>query len=336
MIRARIEELTSNFNKHLLVVGDVMLDRFVWGRVDRFSPESPACPVLDFESETKMLGGAGNLATNLVSLGARAVHLTGLVGRDAEGQQLQRLIGHGEIHDILLMGERPTTIKTRYVAEDKHLLRLDRESTQPALDWEAEIILGRIQQWLNGRCRSQLADSSHVDAIIVQDYAKGAVTPFLVRALMKLAKDSNIPVFIDPKSDLWPHFKGAALVKPNLPEAMSAFGVAGKEFEVTVERWGRSMLKYTRAEAVVVTRGKDGMSLFTKDKEAWAIPQSVDVVDVSGAGDTSMATLVLSQLAGATWVEALELANASAGIVVGKSGTSTVTTDELLDKFPKE
>ncbi len=324
MIRSRVEELTSNFNKHLLVVGDVMLDHFIWGRVERFSPESPACPVLDFESETKVLGGAGNVATNLVSLGARAVHLAGLVGRDAEGFELQRLIGHGKINDILLMGDRPTTTKTRYVAEDKHLLRFDREVTELASDREARIILSRIREW------------SHVDAIVIQDYAKGSVTPFMIRSLMELARDKNTPVFIDPKSDLWPHFKGAALVKPNLPEAMSAFGVIGKEFEGTVERWGRSMLRYTRAEAIVVTRGRDGMSLFANDEEIWAVPQPVDVVDVSGAGDTSMATLVLSRLAGATWAEALKLANAAAGIVVGKRGISTVTTDELLDRFPKE
>jgi rfaE bifunctional protein kinase chain/domain len=150
---------------------------------------------------------------------------------------------------------------------------------------------------------------------------------------MSLASDSNIPVFVDPKSDLWPHFKGAALVKPNLSEAMSAFGVYGSAHENPVERWGRSMLQYTRAEAVVVTRAQDGMSLFTEDEELWSVPQPVDVVDVSGAGDTSMATLVLSRLAGATWVEALELANAAAGIAVGKRGTSTVSTDELLGKF---
>jgi D-beta-D-heptose 7-phosphate kinase/D-beta-D-heptose 1-phosphate adenosyltransferase len=335
MIRSRVEELTGNFNKRLLVVGDVMLDRFVWGSVERFSPEAAACPVLDFESEMKMLGGAGNVATNLVSMGADAVHLTGLVGRDPEGRQLQRLAGDGEIHEMMLMGERPTTTKTRYVAEDKHLLRFDREETHPIEEWEAEILLERIQIWKMGGCRSQIAGEP-VDAIVIQDYAKGAVTPFLVRELMKMADASNIPVFVDPKSDLWPFFQGAALVKPNLPEAMSAFGVVGKEHEGLVERWGRSMLKYTRAEAVVVTRGKDGMSLFTEDVEAWAVPQPVDVVDVSGAGDTSMATLVLSRLAGATWVEAMSLANAAAGIAVGKRGTSTVTTDELLDRYPKE
>ncbi len=324
MIRSRVQELLLNFDKNLLVVGDVMLDCFIWGSVKRFSPESPACPVIEFEREKKILGGAGNVATNLVSLGAREVHLTGIVGRDAQGQELQRLIGYGKINDILLMLERPTTTKTRYVAEDRHLLRSDRETTALVSEREAEIILGRIRE-----CR-------FLDGIIVQDYAKGSVTSFLVRELMKLAKETNTPVFIDPKSDLWLHFEGAALVKPNLPEAMSAFGIVGKEHEGLVERWGRSMLKYTRAEAIVMTRGGDGMSLFSEDEEIWALPQPVDVVDVSGAGDTTMATLVLSRLAGATWVEALELANVAAGIVVGRRGVSTVTTDELLDKFPKE
>jgi rfaE bifunctional protein kinase chain/domain len=325
MIRSRVAELTGNFDKDLLVIGDAMLDRFVWGSVERFSPEAAACPVLDFDRETKMLGGAGNIATNLLSLGASDVTLAGLVGRDDEGRELQRMMAYGGVGDFLLMGDRPTTAKTRFVADDKHLLRFDREFTEPASEHDSEILLERI-----------LARYEKFDGIVIQDYAKGAVTPFLVRELMKLAEADNTPVFVDPKSDLWPHFNGAALVKPNLPEAMSAFGVVGKEHEGLVERWGRSMLKYTRAGAVVVTRGKDGMSLFTKDEEAWAVPQPTKVVDVSGAGDTSMATLVLSRLAGATWVEAMSLANAAAGIAVGKRGTSTVTTDELLDKYPKE
>jgi D-beta-D-heptose 7-phosphate kinase/D-beta-D-heptose 1-phosphate adenosyltransferase len=325
MIRSRVEELTGNFDKRFLVVGDVMLDRFVWGNVERFSPEAAACPVLEFERETKMLGGAGNVATNLLALGASSVCLTGLVGRDRDGYELQHRIGYGKIEDLLLILDRPTTTKTRFVAEDKHLLRFDRETLEPASESETKVILERIS--------SRMQD---VDAIIVQDYAKGAVTPFLIRELMKLAAENNTPVFVDPKSDLWPFFKGAALVKPNLPEAMSAFGVVGKEHEGLVERWGRSMLKYTRAGAVVVTRGRDGMSLFTKEEEAWAVPQPVDVVDVSGAGDTTMSTLVLSRLAGATWVEAMELANVAAGVAVGKRGTSTVTTDELLDRYPKE
>jgi D-beta-D-heptose 7-phosphate kinase/D-beta-D-heptose 1-phosphate adenosyltransferase len=228
------------------------------------------------------------------------------------------------IDDQLLMSQRPTTTKIRYVAEDKHILRFDHETTEPAEEREIKILLSKIREW------------SHVDGIVIQDYAKGTVTPFLVRTLMELAREHDTPVFIDPKSDLWPHFKGAALVKPNLAEAMSAFGVFEKIHEKDAVRWGRSMLQYTRAEAVVVTRGQDGMSLFTEDEEVWSIPQPVDVVDVSGAGDTSLATLTLSRLAGATWVEALELANVAAGIAVGKRGTATVTTDELLSRFTKE
>ncbi len=322
MIRSRVAKLVSNFNKHLLVVGDVMLDRFVWGSVNRFSPEAPACPVFSFERETKMLGGAGNVATNLVALGARSVHLAGLVGYDTNGRELQWLIQQSELDDQLLWSERPTTTKVRYMAEDQHLLRFDHETTKPAEDREIESLLSKIRQW------------AHVDGIILQDYAKGVVTPFLVRALMLLSRQNNTPVFIDPKSDHWQHFKGAALVKPNLVEAMSAFGVFDKEHEDEVEQRGRSMLQYTRADAVVITRGPDGMSLFTDDEEAWVLPQPVDVVDVSGAGDTSMATLTLSRLAGATWVEAVELANVAAGIAVGKRGTSIVTTDELLNRFP--
>ena len=172
--------------------------------------------------------------------------------------------------------------------------------------------------------------------IIIQDYAKGVVTPSLLRALMEMAKEENVPVFIDPKKEHWFHFRDAELVKPNLSEAMAAFGVSGADQANHVEQWGRSMLQYTRAKAVIVTQGKDGMYLFTDEQETRVLPQPAEVVDVSGAGDTSMATLALSKLAGASWIEAMVLANAAAGIAVGKRGTSVVTTDKLLDRFSKE
>ncbi len=303
-----------------------MLDQFVQVRVDRFSPESPTCPVLDFQSETKMLGGAGNVATNLVALGACAVRLLGLIGHDSSGRELSDLVRQSKVADHLFsVCGRPTTTKVRYITGDKHLMRFDRETTKPADEFDTAILLNEIHKWAWKK----------IDGIVLQDYAKGVVTPYLIRALMDAAKENDVPVFVDPKSEHWQHFRGAALVKPNLPEIRTAFGVS-EESANTAEFLGRSMLQYTRAEAVVVTRGRDGMSLFTEDEEAWIIPNSIEVVDVSGAGDTSMAALVLCRLAGASWVEALELANAAAGIAVGKRGTSIVTADELLNKFPEE
>jgi len=303
-----------------------MLDQFVQVSVNRFSPESPTCPVLAFESETKMLGGAGNVATNLVSLGAYAVRLLGLIGHDSSGRELEALVRQSKLTDHLMSIEgRPTTTKVRYIAEGKHLMRFDRETTEPANQFDADVFLNEIHKWA----------WKQIDGIVLQDYAKGVITPYLVRALMRVAKENDVPVFVDPKSDHWQHFGGAALIKPNLPEITAAFGIS-EESKNSVEFLGRSMLQYTGAEAVVVTRGRDGMSLFTEDEEAWIIPNSIDVVDVSGAGDTSMAALVLCRLAGGSWIEALELTNAAAGIAVGKRGTSTVTADELLNKFPKE
>lgn len=321
MIRERAAELTSRFDKHLLVIGDVMLDRFVWGSVGRNSPEAPACEVLRYDSQESMLGGAGNVAANLGALGAHA-QLVGLFGDDRNGDDLQGLIHHvakqGWLSGKLLHSARPTTTKTRYVAGTTHLLRVDSESTSDCEDSEADGLLEGIH-WPD------------VDGIIVQDYAKGVVTPYLINSLMELARLHIKPVFVDPKSEHWELFKGASLVKSNLIEARSAY--ASGDGRESVLELGQSLLQRTQAEAIVVTQGQDGMSLFSS-KDAFREPScAVEVVDVSGAGDTSMAALVLSRLAGASWAESLELANAAAGIAVGKRGTSTVTTDELLESF---
>lgn len=327
MNRTRASELLAKFSEQrLLVVGDVILDKFIWGEVNRFSPEAHTCPVLDHLEQTTMLGGAGNVATNLNALGAPFVSLIGLIGSDPEGTELRLLMQKEGLDDCMHKTlSRSTTVKTRFVSKEVHLLRYDRESRASIDAQEGKVLLSTIKH-LVPCCQG----------VLVQDYAKGVVTPFLLRSLMDIAKEANVPVFVDPKKEHWNHFRGAELVKPNLNEAMAAFGVSGDEHASNVEQWGRSMLQYTRAKAVVVTRGADGMHLFTDEQEAWILPQPTEVTDVSGAGDTSMATLALSRLSGASWVEALELANAAAGIAVGKRGTSIVTADELLDRFPKE
>lgn len=331
----RAKELVSNFDKQVLVVGDVMLDRFVRGSVGRFSPEAPSCPVLDQTETETMLGGAGNVATNLAHLGAKCVRLVGLSGYDTIGQELNWHMQQAEENidnQLVRCGNRPTTVKTRFVAhDDRHLLRHDVETTEPGTDQDQKMLLNRVR------------DMARIcQGIIVEDYDKGTITRDVMGAIMDIAAGQNIPVFIDPKKNHWEHFRDAEVVKPNLDEAFAAMGRPDQVGcpECSIEEAGQWLLRYTRAKAVIITRGEEGMSLFERDADgtgiAWALPTPVEVVDVSGAGDTTMATLTLARLAGASWLEAMDLANTAAGIAVGKPGTSTVSAEELLSRFGGE
>ena len=321
----RARELVGNFDKQVLVIGDVMLDRFVRGSVNRFSPEAPSCPVLEQDSAVRMLGGAGNAAANFTSLGAKCVRLVGMRGHDPDGQELRLVLSETEgIDDQLVRTTRPTTVKTRFVSQDdRHLLRCDHEDAAPASEQDQKFLLMKIR------------DMARICAgIVIEDYDKGVITRDTIRAIMDIARANSIPVFVDPKKNHWEHFQGAELVKPNLVEAYAAMGKKSEDCpECELEELGEQLLRYTRAKAVVITRGVDGMSLFDGTGIAWVEPEPVEVVDVSGAGDTTMATLTLARLAGASWLEAMELANTAAGVAVGKRGTATVSAEELLSRF---
>jgi D-beta-D-heptose 7-phosphate kinase/D-beta-D-heptose 1-phosphate adenosyltransferase len=334
MNSARAREIVDNYQKkQVLVVGDVMLDKFVWGNINRLSPEAPSCPVLFSDREKIMLGGAANVASNIGTLGAKCVRLVGLVGYDEQGRNLEALLQKSAreedsaIDNIIVKSpERVTTTKTRYVsqADDVHLLRCDQEDTTPISSRELDLLSYRIKRW-----------SSIVSGIVVEDYGKGVVTPDLLRLISLLGRENNIPVFIDPKKNHWEHFRDAELVKPNEIEAYAALGL--KPGSETIEYVGERLLKYTRAKAVIITRGKSGMNLFTKNGTITALPTTpVKTVDVSGAGDTAMSALSLARITGATWEEAMELANTASGIAVTKHGTSTVSKNELLSKYGEE
>ena len=328
----RAKELVGNFDKQVLVIGDVILDKFIHGNVNRFSPEAPSCVVLDQEREINSLGGAGNTAANLIDLGARCVRLCGFLGFDQEGQQVRLLLerdynGERGIADNTHKTSRCTTVKTRFVSQDnKHLLRHDKENIFPTYGMERDIMLAKFKDAVK-----------HVSAVIVSDYNKGVITADVLRDIIDVAEGRGIPVFIDPKKEHWEHFRGAEVVTPNINEAYAALGKpvpTADKVAVSIDDVGSTLLKYTRAKSVIITRGSDGMSFYGENNEiSWAIPKQVNVVDVSGAGDTTMAALALSRLAGATWQEAMILSNLAAGIAIGKSGTATVTAEELLSKF---
>lgn len=312
----RLKQLISNFDKQILVVGDVMLDRFVWGSVNRFSPEAPTCPVLEFSEEVVTIGGAANVAANLAALGAKCIRLVGAIGYDNAGLEIRWLLDKmPKIDNDLQTVFRPTTEKIRYVAEGQHLLRFDRESQEPLSERDEKLILSKIRHWL-----------PLVSAVVLEDYGKGVLTPSLIRAVIKLAADANTPIFVDPKKDHWEHYRGVEILKPNLVEAKAA---AGRP-EGSLSELGPFLLNLTRANAIVITQGKDGMTSFCGQDVAQVIPSPVAAIDLSGAGDTTMAALTLAKLAGASLVEAMQLANMAAGLAVQKKGTSVVTAEELL------
>jgi D-beta-D-heptose 7-phosphate kinase/D-beta-D-heptose 1-phosphate adenosyltransferase len=316
----RASELVRAFGeRRLLVVGDVILDRYVWGRVERISPEAPV-PVVQVTRESVMPGGAGNVARNLAALTAR-VELVALVGEDETGRELEKLLSDWKIDGRGLVAEpgRPTTVKTRVIARAQQVVRFDRELEEPLSPTAAD----RLVETVRERAPS-------VEGVILQDYGKGVLVPAILKALMSTCTEAGLPVFVDPKAEHWECYRGAELIKPNLREAEAVTGIRVRTDE-DLARLGRGVLERTAARTVAITRGEGGISLFYAGGESDEVPTRPRAVsDATGAGDTAIATLALARLAGASWVEAAALANAAAGVVVGVPGTAAVTPDELL------
>ncbi len=315
----RLIKAVSRFNRaRILVLGDIMLDQFVWGSVRRISPEAPV-PVVQVESETSMLGGAANVLHNLIALGGRA-SLAGLVGDDEAGRQVVELLDQLDVgpEGIVVCSDRPTTVKTRVVAHSQQVVRVDRESRRPV----ARKDMDRLLRFLDDR----LAD---VDAVVVSDYAKGVITARLMNHLRKQAKRYDRIVSVDPKVSNMRLYLGATVITPNHLEAASAVRVAPEGSDY-VQRAGRLLLKKLQARCVLVTQGERGMTLFREDGETHIPTVAKRVYDVTGAGDTVISTLTLGLVAGLTPAEAAVVANFAAGVVVGEVGTSAVTAGRLM------
>ena len=296
----------------LLVVGDVMLDEYLWGNVERISPEAPV-QVVDIRRQNFTLGGAANVVNNLISLGSN-VYVASVIGNDAAGEiikdEFKRL--NVNIDGLFTDPSRPTTKKTRVMAINQQMIRLDYEKRE------------EISRDLEDKINAYIKDNLSIfDAILVSDYAKGVVTRGILTEVIK-KKDGLI--LIDPKGRDFSKYKGATAITPNIKEAILASG-----FE-DIEKAARKFLDELDLKVVFITRGKRGISLFEKDRPPIHVPaRAREVYDVSGAGDTVLATLGLSIASGLTYFEAALLANIAAGIVVGKVGTATVTQEELLD-----
>ena len=315
----RVRDLVARFaGRHVLVVGDVMLDRFIVGHVTRISPEAPV-PVVRFQSEHARLGGAANVAHNLSALGAR-VSLVGVVGADAGAAHLRDELRAGGIGADFLVEDanRPTVEKVRIVT-DRHqqVARIDYEEDRDASGDVERLIVQAV-----GRA------GQDADVLIVSDYLKGTITKAVVHSLVEL-KGTRTPLVIDPKIPHLAFYAGATLVTPNHHEAEAATHRRIKSDE-DARYAALNFREQTRCEAVLITRGEQGMWLSSQEAEGAVPAVAREVSDVTGAGDTVVATLGLALAAGATLAEAAVLANHAAGVVVGKFGPATVTPDELL------
>ena len=309
----------------ILVVGDVMVDRYFWGQVSRISPEAPV-PVVRVEEETRRLGGAANVAHNIAALGGRAV-LCGVAGRDAEGEWLVGELERRGIDSsgIVLSEEVPTTVKSRVVAHNQQVVRFDREGD------------GELHRSASTQLLSALGDAwKNVQGAVVSDYGKGVVDEELMNRLRTLRRGKGkIPLAVDPKSARFERYRRATVITPNLREAFAAAALSGGKGR-DVGRVGAALLRRTKAGAVLVARGEEGMSLFESGEEPLHIPTVArEVYDVTGAGDTVIGTLALCLAAGASFREAAYLANLAAGIVVGEFGTVPATRQQLRGAIPR-
>jgi D-beta-D-heptose 7-phosphate kinase/D-beta-D-heptose 1-phosphate adenosyltransferase len=313
----------------ILVAGDVMLDHFIWGRVSRISPEAPV-PVVDFERESFMPGGAANVARNLTSLGGRA-ELFGVVGRDPGADQLRQLltleqVGHA---GLIPLGERFTATKIRIVAGQQQITRLDRET-------RGDVEVSVLRRLLT-RIDAALADA---DAMILCDYGKGMVTQPLLDALKDRCRRSGKWLSVDPKPVHHLDLRGLSLITPNRKEAFELAGLEDNTRHVNplndsqLMRAANQLLETLQPALLLITLGEQGMLLCRRGAEPFHIPTVArEVFDVSGAGDTVIASFTLAVAAGASPLDAAIFSNHAAGVVVGKVGTATVSPGELLASF---
>jgi D-beta-D-heptose 7-phosphate kinase/D-beta-D-heptose 1-phosphate adenosyltransferase len=317
---SRLTEILSQCRrKKLLVVGDVMLDRYVAGRVERICPEAPV-QVVKIEGESATLGGCGNVARNLTPFGVQ-VHVGSVVGDDEDGRNVRQLLEENRIraHGLFVDPSRPTTVKTRVTAERQQMIRLDRESTAP-LAGEVE---ARLVAWLR-KCVPS------ADLVLMSDYNKGVLTDSVRHAAIKAARDAGVPLIVDPKVADLRAYAGASLLKPNAREAEASWGRPIRTV-AELERAGRSLRRTSACEALVITRGPQPTAVFQANRKVEYVPTLArEVFDLSGAGDTMLALLGIGLAGGASCIEAVELANIASGIVVGKVGTARAEEAEII------
>ncbi len=316
----RASSIIEKFKKtRVLVIGDLIMDHFIWGKVRRISPEAPV-PVVEVTSESLMLGGSANVVNNIHSLGGISF-VTGVVGRDEDGKKLIKALKEKGISadGIIPDTRRPTTIKTRVIAHSQQVVRFDREKKE-RLEGDST---NRVLNYIRKAVKS-------ADIVVISDYAKGLITEGLVEETGDMCRRLKKPVAVDPKVEHFDYYKGVTIVTPNNLEASMASGVDIVD-DASLPRAGEVLFNRLGCEALLITRGENGMSLFEPNSETHIPTVAREVFDVSGAGDTVIGVLALALGSGASFKEASVIANFAAGVVVGKVGTATLTTKELME-----
>jgi len=316
----------SRFNQaNILVIGDIIVDHFIWGSVSRISPEAPV-PVVNVTRENLLMGGAANVLHNIYAMGANAT-LCGIVGDDPMGDHLLNLLSAlpSPTGGVIRTKDRPTTLKTRIIAQNQQVVRFDREKSAPLPAEQVRELIAFID-----------ANLHSYQAIIISDYNKGIISPMFMEHLRErlTAGNHTVPIIVDPKPGNPERFRGATLLTPNNHEAELLSGISIVD-QGSLTRAAEAILEDLDTEAILITRGEAGMALLEKNKAIVTIPTvAKEVYDVTGAGDTVIATLALGLACGLDFVQAATLANHAAGIVVGKLGTATASTAELLQVIP--
>lgn len=316
------ELLTRLQGNKVLVVGDLMIDEYIWGGVTRVSPEAPV-PIVGITNETLRLGGAANVANNILSLGGQ-VEVCGVLGDDQMGRWIKSDLKGKNVgtRGIISSSGRPTTVKTRVIAHDQQVVRVDKEVTTPLDRADEEVILGSAESFL-GDC----------GCVVVSDYAKGVITPTLMRRIVELAKSHSVPIAVDPKISQFSIYRGVTVLTPNLFEAAAGAGLVIDSMEALVKA-GHLIVEKLDCEYVIITRGDQGMTLFSgKEDFSHIEAYSRQVYDVTGAGDTVMSTLALALASGLTMEEGAYLSNVAAGVVVGEIGTVPISNEQMRNRF---
>jgi len=309
----------------VLVIGDLILDHYVMGRVSRVSPEAPV-PIVHVESESLKLGGAANVFNNILALGGKA-DLCGVIGADDSGRLLMKELGNKRSArgGVVIDHDRPTTKKSRIIGHNQQIVRYDvegRNELKPTLQ-------RRILRYVESRLRE-------LSCVVVSDYAKGVVSSTLMSEITRLAALRRIPVIVDPKVEHFSFYKGVTVITPNHLEAAQAAGIHG-DGDQSINEAGTMIRQRLGCQSVLITRGEKGMSLYEGDGVSWHLPtRARQVYDVTGAGDTVVGTLALALSTGADVKAGAMLANCAAGIVVGMVGTATVTPKQLLEALGNE
>ncbi len=314
-------DIINNINEKqlsILVIGDLMLDKFIFGNVNRISPEAPV-PIVKLKKEEQMLGGCGNVIRNLNNLGV-ATKLISVVGRDLPGDLLIKKLMEKEIpvDNVLRLDKIRTTEKMRIVADRQQVVRVDSDMNQLAINSIDKLIANMP------KCIKK------INGIIISDYAKGVCSELFLKKVIKLSNDKNIPVFIDPKGSDWGKYKNADLITPNTGETEVVLGQK-LESDEDFEMAGKKICSTFNIKACLITRGSDGMSFIRQKNIIHLKSEAKEIFDVSGAGDTVIAAMATGLLTGANYKKVLEFSNLAAGIVVGHVGTSAITIEELLD-----